>query len=90
MKLPARDKTSQTDWARLHNLSDESIDSSDNPILDDDFFAHAVLRLPTVPITLQVNRQLLAWFEAQENSHEHMVQALQEYVEKQQQREKIS
>ena len=38
--------TSQTDWDRVKLMTDEEIDTSDIPPLDDDFFAHAELRLP--------------------------------------------
>jgi uncharacterized protein (DUF4415 family) len=30
---------SKTDWARIDQMSDEEIDTSDNPPLDDNFFA---------------------------------------------------
>lgn len=84
MNVTTTRKVSQTDWARIDALSDDMIDTSDNPMLDDNFFANALIRLPTTPITLHLDRQLLAWFSQQEDSHKHMVQALQEYVERQQ------
>ena len=39
-------KTSGTDWERLNAMSDEDIDTSDIPELDDDFFQQAELHLP--------------------------------------------
>jgi hypothetical protein len=34
----------QTDWQKLESMTDEEIDYSDIPPLDDDFFARATLR----------------------------------------------
>lgn len=39
-------KTSETDWARVDALTDETIDTSDVPPLDDTFFANAKVRMP--------------------------------------------
>lgn len=36
----------KTDWERLSKMSDEDIDTSDIPELDEEFFAKAKLRLP--------------------------------------------
>lgn len=82
MNVNATDKVSRTDWQRINSLTDDMIDTSDSPVLDNDFFANAVVRLPTTPITLHLDRQLVAWFSAQDDSHAHIVQALQEYMEK--------
>ncbi len=38
--------TSLTDWDRVDALTDEEIDTSDIPPLDEDFFANAELKLP--------------------------------------------
>lgn len=34
-------KSSETDWARIDNMKDEEIDTSDIPPLDEEFFAAA-------------------------------------------------
>lgn len=39
-------KTSKTDWARVDGMTDEMIDTSEVPPLDDSFFSTADLRLP--------------------------------------------
>ena len=39
-------KQSETDWARIDQMTDEDIDTSDSPPLDDDFFARAEWRMP--------------------------------------------
>ena len=37
---------SESDWERIDAMTDEEIDTSDIPPLNDDFFAKAQLRLP--------------------------------------------
>ncbi len=39
-------KPSETDWARIDQMKDEEIDTSDIPPLDDAFFAAAQWRMP--------------------------------------------
>ena len=60
-------KPSETDWARIDQMTDEEIDTSDSPPLDDDFFARAEWRMPEkkTAVTLSVDSEVLKWFEAQ-------------------------
>jgi uncharacterized protein (DUF4415 family) len=78
-------KHSQTDWKKLETMTDEEIDYSDIPPLDDDFFARAELRLPEQPkvtVTVQMDPDVFAWFDAQEGGWERRIQAaLRIYVE---------
>lgn len=78
-------KHSRTDWQKLEAMTDEEIDYSDIPPLDDDFFARATLRLPDQPkviVTMQVDPDVFAWFDAQEDGWERRMQAaLRIYVE---------
>lgn len=46
-------KPSQTDWNRIDQMTDEDIDTSDIPPLDDAFFAQAKWRLPRSYIYLR-------------------------------------
>ena len=39
-------KQSETDWKRVDEMTDEEINTSDIPPLDDDFFARAKLHMP--------------------------------------------
>ena len=75
----------QTDWQTLEAMTDEEIDYSDIPPLDDDFFARATLRLPDQPkviVTMQIDPDVFAWFDAQEDGWERRMQsALRIYVE---------
>ncbi|PYS52804.1 MAG: hypothetical protein DMF68_00815 [Acidobacteria bacterium] len=60
-------KLSETDWARIDSMTDEEIDTSDIPSLDDEFFAAAEWRMPKgkTAVTLSVDEDVLKWFEAQ-------------------------
>ena len=48
-------------------MTDEEIDTSDSPPLDDDFFARAEWRMPEKKraVTLSVDSEVLKWFEGQ-------------------------
>jgi len=76
-------KPSETDWKRVEEMTDEEIDTSDIPPLDDSFFAKAGLRLPRqVPVTMHVDADLLEWFKAQGEEYESLINtALRSYVE---------
>ena len=49
-------KPSETDWGRIDQMTDEDIDTSDIPPLDDAFFAAAQWRMPEKKTTLMDNR----------------------------------
>jgi uncharacterized protein (DUF4415 family) len=55
---------SQTDWERLEQMTDEEIDTSDIPPLDEEFFANAQIRMPArkIPITIRLDPDVLSWF----------------------------
>lgn len=81
-------KPSKTDWARIDQMNDEDIDTSDIPPLDDEFFATAQVRMPEkkVPVTLSVDADVLKWFESQGAEFQHRVNAaLRIYAEAHQQ-----
>jgi uncharacterized protein (DUF4415 family) len=70
-------KPSETNWARLSEMTDEEIDTSDIPPLDETFFANARLRMPEkkVSITLDVDADVLEWFRAQGEDFQHRINA---------------
>ena len=77
MSVSDTNKPSKTDWARLDAMTDEEIDTSDIPVLDDDFFERASLRIPErrVDVTLRVDANVLAWFKAQGEDYEERLNA---------------
>lgn len=52
MNVRSLKKPSATNWARIDQMTDEEIDTSDTPALDDAFFAAARVRLPRLSIYL--------------------------------------
>ncbi len=58
-------KHSETNWARVEEMTDEEIDTSDIAPLGEAFFANARLRMPEkVSVTLNVDAEVLEWFKA--------------------------
>ncbi len=76
-------KPSETDWKRVDAMTDEEIDTSDIPPLDDAFFSKAKLRMPKqVSVTMHVDADLLDWFKSQGEEYESLMNsALRSYVE---------
>ena len=84
MNANAMNNASRTDWTRIDAMNDEDIDTSDIPPLSDEFFAKAQLRMPksALAITVQVDPDTLAWFQAQgATSERQMSAALRIYAE---------
>ncbi len=76
--------TSETNWERLKMMSDEEIDTSDIPFLDDNFFSKAKLRMPEgkVPVLLNVDEEILEWYQKKGIDIRNVANsALRDYVE---------
>lgn len=77
-------KASRTDWDRVDAMSDEDIDTSEIPLLDEDFFANAEVRLPKkkIPITMRVDPEVLDWFKSFGSGYQTRMNAvLRTYME---------
>ncbi len=83
MNESSMNKQSGTDWKRVDEMTDEEIDTSDIPPLDDNFFAKAKLRMPKqVSVTMRLDADLMEWFRAQGEEYESLINsALRSYVE---------
>ena len=70
-------KPSETDWARIDQMTDDEIDVSDILPLDEDFFARAQWQMPQkkTAVTLSVDSEVLKWFEAQGADFQQRVNA---------------
>ena len=74
--------SSESDWTRVDALSDEEIDTSDIPPLTEEFFRRARVRMPKQRVTVQIDRDLLKWFQSQGKDYERRINAaLRLYVE---------
>ncbi|NJN86579.1 MAG: hypothetical protein HC881_10045 [Leptolyngbyaceae cyanobacterium SL_7_1] len=84
MNADAMNNTSKTDWDRIDAMNDEDIDTSDIPPLSEEFFAKAQLRMSksSVKVSVQVDPETFAWFQAQgEQAEQQMSAALKIYAE---------
>ncbi len=84
MSVNVSKKQSRTDWERIDAMSDEDIDTSDIPPLDEEFFAHAQIRLPKrkVPITIRLDPDVLIWFRGLGKGYQtHINAVLRTYME---------
>ena len=81
-------KASGTDWKRLEAMTDEDIDTSDIPELDDEFFNQAELRLPVKkPVTIRLDSDVLEWFKSQGQGYQTRINSLlRKYMETHQSR----
>ena len=76
--------SSETNWERIDQLTEEEIDTSDIPPLDDAFFANAKLRLPEgkVPVIISVDADVYNWFKSQGSEYRNLIDtALRIYAE---------
>jgi uncharacterized protein (DUF4415 family) len=76
-------RESRTDWRKLATLSDDRIDTSDIPGLDEDFFREAKLRLPKGKhlVSIRVDSDVLDWFKRQGRGYQTRINAvLRAYV----------
>lgn len=76
MNVSDTKKVSKTDWARIDAMSDENIDTSDIPPLDETFFNQATFRIPErEPCTLNIDSKVLTWFKSQGEFYEERINA---------------
>ena len=77
-------KRAKTNWERIDQMTDDEIDTSDIPPLDDAFFANAKLRLPEgkVPVIISVDADVYNWFKSQGSEYRNLIDtALRIYAE---------
>ncbi len=84
MNASAMNNSSETNWELIDSLTDEMIDRSELPPLDESFFARAKWRMPEgqALVAVPVDAELLAWFQAQgSESEKRVIAALRIYRE---------
>ncbi|MEA3352076.1 MAG: BrnA antitoxin family protein [Chloroflexota bacterium] len=77
---------SRTDWNRLNRMTDEEINYSEIPPLDDDFFKTGKLRVPEAKpmISIRMDPVVLKWFRSQGKGYQTRINAvLRMYMESQ-------
>jgi len=84
MKESDMNNTSESNWDMIDSLTDETIDRTELPPLDDSFFARAKWRIPekSVAVTIHISPDLLAWFKDLGSEYEqNMIAALRIYAQ---------
>ena len=75
--------SSETNWERIDQMSDEDVDTSDIPPLDESFFSNAKLRVAEgkVPVLISVDSDVMEWFKSQGQYRESINSALRIFAE---------
>lgn len=76
--------TSHTNWAKLEAMTDEEINTSDIPPVDEKFFVNARLRMPRskIAVMVSIDKDVSDWYQAQgDESKALMSAALKIYAE---------
>ena len=84
MSVSNSENSSRTNWERLDRMTDDEIDTSDIPPLDEQFFTNAELRLPEgkVPVVMSVDADVFKWFKSQGDDYQKLInRALRTYAE---------
>ena len=68
--------SSETNWERIDQLTDEEIDTSDIPPLDDAFFAKRIgLPKGKVPVVMSLDADVFQWFKSQGGEYQNLINA---------------
>ncbi|MEM9945928.1 MAG: hypothetical protein AAF810_07670 [Cyanobacteria bacterium P01_D01_bin.36] len=84
MKENATNGISKTNWEKVDALTENEIDTSDIPPLDEDFFEDSKWWKPPTPLNVlvKVDPTTLSWFQSQGEDYEQkMAAALRIYAE---------
>lgn len=83
MKELDMNNSSETNWEMVDALTDEAIDRSELPPLDEAFFSRATWRMPKkqIAVTVHIDQDLEAWFQAQGAYEKRINAALRIYAE---------
>jgi len=84
MKAKNTTKESRTDWNKLKKMRDQDLDLTDVPELDEDFFAHAQIRMPRrkKAVSIRLDPDVIDWFKQEEKQYQTKINAvLRAYVQ---------
>ncbi len=78
MKQNSIKQKSKTKWDELNNMSDEDIDFSEIPELNEDWFKKAKLRLPTTvsSISIKFDSDILDWLKSHGKQHQTQINTI--------------
>ena len=88
MKKNTTSVKSETNWERIHSMTDEDIDFSDNPEVTSEMFARGVVRKGFKPIprksqlTLRIDQDVIDFFKSHGRGYQTRInQLLRAYME---------
>jgi uncharacterized protein (DUF4415 family) len=84
MKENSMNKPTKTNLERFDAITDNEIDTSEIPLLTEEFFSTAKWRMPKpkVKVTVEVEPEVMEWFRAQgENTQRSLAAALRIYAQ---------
>lgn len=68
---------SKTNWKKLETMTDQDIDFSDIPELDEEFFRNARIQLPEKQsVTIRLDADVLTWFKKQGKGYQTRINKL--------------
>ena len=76
--------SSETNWERVGQMSDDEIDTSEIPVLDEAFFANARVRFleGKVSVSINVDAEVFEWFKSQGPEYQNLInRALRVFAE---------
>lgn len=77
MSNTAINKSSESNWERIDAMTDDEIDTSEIPPLNDAFFSRARVQWPRTQVTatIHLDADVLDWFKAQGPDYEQRINA---------------
>jgi uncharacterized protein (DUF4415 family) len=78
---------SKTDWERLNRMTDDAIDYSDIPPLEDEFFARARVYISPAKRAsyVELDQDIMTWFQQRDGHYPNLINiVLRKYIEIQQ------
>lgn len=84
--MKEKKRNSKTDWKRVDAMSDDEIDYSDSPELDENFWNEAKLVIPKKKerLSMRIDSDVLAWFKSKGKGYQTTINTvLKSYVEAQ-------
>ena len=84
--MKEKKRSSKTNWERVDEMSDEDIDYTDSPELDNQFWQNAKLVVPKKKerLSMRIDSDVLVWFKEKGKGYQTMINSvLKSYVDAQ-------
>lgn len=81
--MKKKEENTRSDWSRIDAMTDDQIDYSDIPPLDDNFWKKAKLIVPKpkVKVTLRLDSEIFEWFKSKGKGYQTKINSvLKSYI----------